>query len=228
LRDDGTFEPRIKELDGLGEVDIANLPFDSLPPEFQSSNLSAARAAGQFIEAMLSEKSNVNSNVFLEAAAQSQHVHWMKENRAWADPAVLVPYGDLPDVEKEKTRIVVRTARKEYMTYMRNVYRQGGAKEYGVDFETFSADLASLAMEMRISGDLAENADILEVDPYLLSLRKGDGRTASAYDALTTLLFLSCRLRNPCSPFLSPAVLLAHTRFTYFDSRQDRIDSEAA
>ena len=228
LRDDGTFEPRIKELDGLGEVDIANLPFDSLPPEFQSSNLSAARAAGQFIEAMLSEKSNVNSNVFLEAAAQSQHVHWMKENRAWADPAVLVPYGDLPDVEKEKTRIVVRTARKEYMTYMRNVYRQGGAKEYGVDFETFSADLASLAMEMRISGDLAENADILEVDPYLLSLRKGDGRTASAYDTLTTLLFLSCRLRNPCSPFLSPAVLLAHTRFTDFDSRQDRIDSEAA
>ena len=175
LREDGTYAPRMKELQGLGSVDIASMGFESLPREFQSSNVTAARTVGHFIEAMLAVtnqwEAGVQSDHFLEAAAESQHTHWMKENCAWADPAVLVPYGELAEAEKQKTRSIVRVARDEYVAYLRNAYKRGDAAVHGVDFETFSCELAKLANELRSSGELAKNADILEVDPDLLSRR---------------------------------------------------------
>ena len=175
LCEDGTYAPRMKELQGLGAVDIASMGFESLPREFQSSNITAARTVGHFIEAMLAVtnqwEAGVQSDHFLEAAAESQHTHWMKENCAWADPAVLVPYGELAEAEKQKTRSIVRVARDEYVAYLRNAYKRGDAAKHGVDFETFSCELAKLASELRSSGELAKNADILDVDPDLLSRR---------------------------------------------------------
>merc|ERR1712166_1677316 len=46
---DGTFEPRIKVVEGV-EYDIANLPFGRLPEKFQTANLQAARFALRHIE----------------------------------------------------------------------------------------------------------------------------------------------------------------------------------
>lgn len=162
-----------------GAIDIANLAFAQLPDEFKESNLHAAHVAQRFIELTLSENGDLHTTSFIEAASLNQHTQWVKTNSETADSSLLKPFSELPEDEKEKCRVVVRIARQEYLGYLRSMFRQGAAADQGVKFDAFACDLAKLAVNLRESKDLPQNADILEVNPKYLAAYHKEGKVSS-------------------------------------------------
>ena len=93
-------KPRIKQNSDSTEGDI-NVPFEKLHPDWQKENLAAGRAASNAVQAF-------PNNV--EKAAEYVHEEWMKRNpRSDWNAAQHVPYYQLPENEKEKDRVQVRT-----------------------------------------------------------------------------------------------------------------------
>jgi ankyrin repeat protein/serine/threonine protein kinase len=106
---DGTFKPRIKYLKNGWEVDIANMHFSELPLEYQLANAKAAiQACGEVTKAI--NRGRPLDKTFLEEAAAAQHVQWLGENISWCPDEQKVPYAQLSGVEKEKDRVIVKTA----------------------------------------------------------------------------------------------------------------------
>ena len=118
---DGTFEPRVKTAGGH-TVDIANLYFEELPEVFQESNLSAAHSACRCVEIAVSKGKDIDSEAFLEDAAEAQHEHWVTLNRDWAEFKALVAYEDLPHLEKAKCQAIVQIAVVEYQDYLHRLF----------------------------------------------------------------------------------------------------------
>lgn len=99
---EGSGKERIKKNSDGTEGNI-NVPFNKLHPDWQKENLAAGRAA---LEAVKKHGNNT------EAAAEHIHNEWMKRNpKADYNAAQHVPYKDLPEDEKEKDRVHVRTMR---------------------------------------------------------------------------------------------------------------------
>ncbi len=93
-------KPRIKKNSDGTEGDI-NVPFADLHPDWQKENLAAAHAAHRAVKHFGRD---------MEKAAEYVHNEWMKRNpRADYNAAQHVPYDDLPEDEKEKDRVHVRT-----------------------------------------------------------------------------------------------------------------------
>ena len=118
---DGTFEPRIKTIDGV-TMDIANMHFDMLPVSLQSSNVAAAKCACRNVEREFAAGRDIDSDEFMEEASELQHENWIENNRSWADAHQLVPYTELSHEDKEKDRAIVRVAIKEYGAFMSDLY----------------------------------------------------------------------------------------------------------
>ena len=98
----GTKERVKKNSDGT-EGNI-NVPFEKLHPDWQRENLAAGKAAA---EAVTKFPDNI------EQAAEYIHIQWMKRNpTADYNAAQHVPYDQLPEDEKEKDRVHVRTMMK--------------------------------------------------------------------------------------------------------------------
>jgi hypothetical protein len=93
-------KPRIKKNSDGSEGDI-NQPFDKIHPDWQRENLSAGKAAAEAVKMFPND---------IEKAAEYIHDEWMKRNPKgdW-NAAQHVPYDQLPDDEKEKDRVHVRT-----------------------------------------------------------------------------------------------------------------------
>ena len=92
--------PREKDNPDGTKGDI-NVPFEELHPFWQKENLAAGRAAA---EAVTKFPDN------MEKAAEYIHIQWMKRNpKADYNAAQHVPYDELPEDEKEKDRVHVRT-----------------------------------------------------------------------------------------------------------------------
>lgn len=92
-------KPRIKKNSDGSEGDI-NQPFAKIHPDWQKENLAAAKAALDAVSQYDDE----------EQASEYIHNEWMKRNpKADYNAAQHVPYADLPDSEKEKDRVHVRT-----------------------------------------------------------------------------------------------------------------------
>jgi len=93
-------KPRIKKNSDGTEGDI-NVPFADLHPDWQKENLAAAHAAHRAVKHFGRD---------MEKAAEYVHNEWMKRNpKADYNAAQHVPYDDLPQDEKEKDRVHVRT-----------------------------------------------------------------------------------------------------------------------
>jgi hypothetical protein len=93
-------KPRIKKNSDGTEGDI-NVPFDKLHPDWQRENLAAGMAAEQAVKKFSND---------IEKAAEYIHIEWMKRNpKADYNAAQHVPYDQLPEDEKEKDRVHVRT-----------------------------------------------------------------------------------------------------------------------
>lgn len=98
----GTKE-RIKKNSDGSEGNI-NVPFDKLHSDWQRENLAAGKAAAEAVTKFPND---------IERAAEHIHVEWMKRNPKgdW-NAAQHVPYDQLPEDEKEKDRVHVRTMMK--------------------------------------------------------------------------------------------------------------------
>jgi hypothetical protein len=95
----GTKERIKKNSDGT-EGNI-NVPFNKLHPDWQRENLAAGEAAAQSVKQFPND---------MEQAAEFVHNEWMKRNpKADYNAAQHVPYNSLPEDEKEKDRVHVRT-----------------------------------------------------------------------------------------------------------------------
>ena len=95
----GTKERIKKNSDGT-EGNI-NVPFNKLHPDWQRENLAAGEAASQAVKQFPND---------MEQAAEFVHNEWMKRNpKADYNAAQHVPYNSLPEDEKEKDRVHVRT-----------------------------------------------------------------------------------------------------------------------
>ena len=98
----GTKERVKKNSDG-SEGNI-NVPFEKLHPDWQRENLAAGRAAAEAVGKFPDD---------MEKAAEYIHIQWMKRNpKADYNAAQHVPYDELPEDEKEKDRVHVRTMMK--------------------------------------------------------------------------------------------------------------------
>jgi hypothetical protein len=96
-------KPRIKKNSDGTEGDI-NVPFDQLHLDWQRENLAAGNAAAEAVNQFPND---------IEKAAEYIHIEWMKRNpKADYNAAQHVPYDDLPEDEKEKDRVHVRTMMK--------------------------------------------------------------------------------------------------------------------
>ena len=97
---EGTGKERVKKNSDGTEGNI-NVPFNKLHPDWQRENLAAGHAAKEAVEKHGND---------MEAAAEHIHNEWMKRNPKgdW-NAAQHVPYKDLPEDEKEKDRVHVRT-----------------------------------------------------------------------------------------------------------------------
>ena len=93
-------KPRIKKNSDGTEGDI-NVPFEKLHPDWQKENLAAGKAAAHAVQMYPDD---------IEKAAEYIHDEWMKRNPKgdW-NAAQHVPYDQLPEDEKEKDRVHVRT-----------------------------------------------------------------------------------------------------------------------
>jgi hypothetical protein len=96
-------KPRIKKNSDGTEGDI-NVPFDQLHPDWQKENLAAGEAAKKAVTQFPDDE---------EAAAEYVHAEWMKRNPKgdW-NAEQHVAYDQLPEEEKEKDRVHVRTMKK--------------------------------------------------------------------------------------------------------------------
>jgi hypothetical protein len=92
--------PRMKKGSKGQEVDI-NVPFSKLDAAWRKENEEAAKAALQAVNQFPNDE---------EAAADFIHREWMKRNPKgdW-NAAQHVPYKSLPEEEKEKDRVHVRS-----------------------------------------------------------------------------------------------------------------------
>ena len=98
----GTKERIKKNSDGT-EGDI-NVPFEKLHPDWQKENLAAGKAAEDAVKKFPDD---------IEKAAEYIHIEWMKRNpKADYNAAQHVAYDQLPEDEKEKDRVHVRTMMK--------------------------------------------------------------------------------------------------------------------
>jgi len=92
--------PRIKKNSDGTEGDI-NVPFHKLHPDWQRENIAAGHAA---LEAVKKHPHDT------EKAAEHVHKEWMKRNpKADYNADQHKPYSELPEAEKEKDRVHVRT-----------------------------------------------------------------------------------------------------------------------
>ena len=92
--------PRMRSKNGGPKADI-NVPFDQLHPTAQQENLAAGIAAEQAVKKFPND---------IEKAAEYIHIEWMKRNpKDDYTAAQHVPYDQLPEDEKEKDRVHVRT-----------------------------------------------------------------------------------------------------------------------
>ena len=175
------------------EYDIANLHFEDLPDVYQYSNLDAAHVACSFVEKGYAADAAQMKNVlqiqhFIERAAAAQHESWCAENEEWADPNQLVPYSELEDHEKEKTREIVRVAMHEVEAYIRTLIAQGGSLAREMPFDQFSHELCKFSQKMRDDGELADDADLLDIDFSSRGGRKSAGGGSRMHRRIQAML----------------------------------------
>ena len=117
------FEPRIKPVkdeqwplrhNGQTEIDIANTSYENLPAPWQAENKAAAQSAVNAILKAQTHSTPLNED-FIEFASNQQHQDWLLRNGEWAPQEQKLPYNQLPESEKEKDRVVVRTALDIYL-----------------------------------------------------------------------------------------------------------------
>lgn len=90
-------------------VDILNMAYAELPPDWTEENRATARLACRFVLHNL-RRQRLFGAKFFEHAAETIHIQWMKRNEQHASKHLLVPYANLTETEKSKDRQAVLLA----------------------------------------------------------------------------------------------------------------------
>jgi hypothetical protein len=152
-------KPRIKKNSDGTEGDI-NVPFADLHPDWKKENLAAGHAAHQAVKHFGHD---------MEKAAEHVHNEWMKRNpKADYNAAQHVPYEQLPDDEKEKDRVHVRTM----MRLMGHHPKQGVTENtmFGDD-QAFIDSITDSADKEKYLNQLKKTKDIWALSSVNKSLR---------------------------------------------------------
>jgi hypothetical protein len=114
----GGYEPRVKttadaswiDKHGTDQVDIANTRYKDLPADWQKENKASASVAVKIAADAREQGVDLRSSEFMESASEKVHIAWLERNGEWAPTDQKLPYAELSEAEKEKDRVVVRTA----------------------------------------------------------------------------------------------------------------------
>jgi hypothetical protein len=91
------------------EEDILNLPNHLLAPNNRAENDAGAKVAFDLVLVQLAKGGALDA-AFIEKASAEVHRKWIERNGSWCDPALLVPYAELPEVERERDRLWIKIA----------------------------------------------------------------------------------------------------------------------
>jgi hypothetical protein len=125
-QDDGTFDPRDKSTDyhvWTGDepkdfkIDIANLEYKKLPPDWKGENKISAEVAVTALYEAVKAKRELDE-AFVEAASTAIHDAWRERNGSWAPPEQMVDFDELSEEEKEKDRVIARAAVEKFNELM--------------------------------------------------------------------------------------------------------------
>lgn len=84
-------------------VDILNMKYEELPADWSYENRATARVACREVLRGLREQRIFNAD-FIENVSQRIHMKWMKRNKHRTHKQLLIPYENLPEIEKDKDR----------------------------------------------------------------------------------------------------------------------------
>lgn len=122
LRDDGTYEPRVKQTEdkawitahGTDSVDIANTDFSELPADWQEENMAAARVIYDLIDDFRTRDTVIAADRDPSPAGELVHGAWLERNQ-WATGTELDhPFSQLPTEEQAKDIEQVEIGRQEF------------------------------------------------------------------------------------------------------------------
>ncbi len=133
IKDDGTFEPRIKKsndenwnvIHGTDEVDIANCSFSELPSNWQYENLEAARVVIELVFDKVMSGQKIEP-IELEQMGAIIHDEWLIRN-SWVydpnygDPKLAVLYEQLSKDEQDKDKAQIGPAILKVQAYMKGL-----------------------------------------------------------------------------------------------------------
>ena len=111
--------PHLIEVDGQ-EFDVAALDMDDLPIKFARTYDAVAGAAFNCIEDQLDNAEEMHliwSDGFIRASSEELHKVWMERNRTWGNPALLVPFRDLPRARQAKLTEMMHEGRRVWQRY---------------------------------------------------------------------------------------------------------------
>jgi len=133
-------KPRVKKNSDGTEGDI-NVPFEKLHPDWKKENLAAAHAAHHAVKHFGRD---------MEKAAEHVHNEWMKRNPKgdW-NAAQHVPYDDLPEDEKEKDRVHVRTMMRLMGHHPEQGVAEGLSKRDQKDVAAIKAAIERLQAQLK-------------------------------------------------------------------------------
>jgi hypothetical protein len=94
---------------GTDQVDIAARDFSQLPSDWQKENRLGAEVAVDLV-LVGADADRIFNDAFIEEASDPVHAGWLERNGAYASDVQKLPYGELPEEEKEKDRFFVRAA----------------------------------------------------------------------------------------------------------------------
>ena len=109
-----------KSAEDTETVDLTNLDFESLPPDWKRSNINAAHViVNEILRHVKTKQGNSNHAnkldlPFIEKAAHYTHQQWIIENEHSSDTFGLIPYYLLPNKTKNLIRRMVRKAIELY------------------------------------------------------------------------------------------------------------------
>jgi len=90
-------------------VDILNMNYDELPDDWAYENRATARVACKQVLQGIRQKRLFDRN-FIENISNKIHNAWIKRNKDRTAEELLLPYANLPEVEKDKDRRAILIA----------------------------------------------------------------------------------------------------------------------
>ncbi len=94
-------------------VDILNMEYKELPKDWAKDNRATARIACKYVLRGLRQKRLFNQN-FIEEISEIIHIKWIERNKSYGSKELLIPYGNLSEIEKTKDRKAVLIACRVY------------------------------------------------------------------------------------------------------------------